>query len=61
MTGRSEGGLEVTWWARLRYRANLLWDRGSWPVLVAVGWIFATTIASGIARVLRRQQSRGDR
>ena len=24
-------------------------------LLIAVGWIFATTIASGIARVLRRQ------
>jgi ion channel POLLUX/CASTOR len=24
-------------WARWRYRANLLWDRGTWPVLLAVG------------------------
>jgi hypothetical protein len=25
------------WWARGRYRANLIWDRGTWPVLLAVG------------------------
>jgi ion channel POLLUX/CASTOR len=24
-------------WARWRYRANLVWDRGTWPVLLAVG------------------------
>jgi ion channel POLLUX/CASTOR len=24
-------------WARVRYRANLIWDRGTWPVLLAVG------------------------
>jgi ion channel POLLUX/CASTOR len=24
-------------WARLRYRADLVWDRGTWPVLLAVG------------------------
>jgi hypothetical protein len=25
------------WWARARYRVDLLWDRGTWPVLLAVG------------------------
>ena len=24
-------------WARLRYRADLIWDRGTWPVLLVVG------------------------
>lgn len=49
MSDHSEGGLEVTWWARLRYRANLLWDRGSWPVLVAVGWLTLLVVLASTA------------
>jgi Trk K+ transport system NAD-binding subunit len=49
VTDRPEDGSEVTWWARLRYRANLLWDRGSWPVLVAVGGLTLVVVLASTA------------
>jgi ion channel POLLUX/CASTOR len=39
-------------WARWRYRANLLWDRGTWPVLLAVGSLtLLVVIASTVVLV----------
>jgi ion channel POLLUX/CASTOR len=36
-------------WARLRYRTNLIWDRGTWPVLLAVGALTLLVVIASTA------------
>jgi ion channel POLLUX/CASTOR len=36
-------------WARWRYRANLIWDRGTWPVLLAVGSLTLLVVIASTA------------
>jgi Trk K+ transport system NAD-binding subunit len=36
-------------WARWRYRANLVWDRGTWPVLLAVGALTLLVVIASTA------------
>ena len=36
-------------WERTRYRANLLWDRGTWPVLLAVGSLTLLVVIASTA------------
>jgi hypothetical protein len=44
---------EPSRWARARYRANRFWDRGTWPVLLAVGALtLLIVIASTVVLVL---------